>query len=466
MLPMASAIILLPLYLHNLTTEAYGALAVYLVFTLFVQIVVTFSFDTSVYIHFHEFKSDKTKLSVFISSAFVFMLLLGVAITGLLAATGGILFNVVLPERNISFYPYGFASVVSGVFQAIFKVHSTLLQSREKPETFFWSNVLSFSLVAIFIIVGFELFPNSLAGPVIGRLLGSIIPAGWALFRVFREFGFHWDFSWLRSSFSFNAYTFIYQLQGWVINQFDRILMLFFLTLSDVGIYDFALKCLIPIELLMNGLHSSFYPRVVSTVMAQSVKESSKELNRYYYGLTAVVMLLICGSILFLPWAVKIFVFKTEYHRAIQYFPYLAVIYFFRTMRLFFSVPYGILKYSKPLPVIYLIVSVLKIVLIVLLVNNLNIYGVVIASVASAAFEVFLLQKNIEGAFSFKFNVFKMILTPLILLLMIVVLEPTVGVMYPLLVHSFYLISCTGLLWWAYRNELQLINPFQSSKVK
>ena len=28
-------------------------------FTLLVQIVVTFSFDTSVYIHYHEFKADK-----------------------------------------------------------------------------------------------------------------------------------------------------------------------------------------------------------------------------------------------------------------------------------------------------------------------------------------------------------------------------------------------------------------------
>ena len=78
---MASALILLPFYIQYLSTEVYGALQIYLAFSLLVQILVTFSFDTSVYIHYHEFKNDPKKLSVFISSAFVFMLLIGAVIS-------------------------------------------------------------------------------------------------------------------------------------------------------------------------------------------------------------------------------------------------------------------------------------------------------------------------------------------------------------------------------------------------
>ena len=59
-------------------------------------------------------------------------------------------------------------------------------------------------------------------------------------------------------------------MQQWIINQFDRILMLFFLSLANVGVYDFAIKCLIPIELLMNSLHNSFYPKVVGSLMSQT----------------------------------------------------------------------------------------------------------------------------------------------------------------------------------------------------
>ncbi|MBA4058534.1 MAG: hypothetical protein C0490_27705, partial [Marivirga sp.] len=263
--------------------------------------------------------------------------------------------------------------------------------------------------------------------------------------------------------FSFNAYTFIYQILQWVINQFDRIVMLFFLALSDVGVYDFAIKCLIPIELVMNSLHSSFYPKVISSVMAQEDKGSSPQINRYYHGLTAVIMLIVCGSILVLPWAIETFVSKVDYHSASQYIPYLGLLYFFRATRLFFSVPYGILKYSKPLPVIYLVISVLKIVLMILFMSSLTIYGVIIASLISALFENVLLKFGLRNMFLFKFNMFKMIIAPLILLVLILILEPTFGVQYPYPTHIFYIVSCGGLLWWAYRNEIQLINPFRAS---
>jgi len=461
---MASAVILFPLYIHNLSTEAYGALVLYMAFTLLVQIFVTFSFDTSIYIHYHELKGDKPRLSVFISSALIFMILIGAVLTLLLSLTGDFLFRVTLPDKNISFYPYGLASVGSGVFQAIFRVHGMLLQTREKPEVFLWSNVLSFSLVAIFIVVGFQMYPNSLVGPIMGRLVASIIPAVWATARVFREFGFHWDFGWLKSSFSFNAYTFIYQIQQWIINQFDRVLMVFFLTLSDVGVYDFALKCLIPVELLMNSLHSSFYPKVVSAVTAQTKKESTPGVNRYYYGLTAVVMILICGSVLVLPWVIKLFVIKPAYHEAIRYIPYVGIVYLFRCARLFFVVPYGILKYSKPLPIIYLVVSLLKVLLTVVLVGFMSINGVILASAISALVELIIVRINLKNVFEFRFNSVKMLFVPLTLLVLILVLEPTLGLLYPDIVHLIYLLSCGGLLWWAYKNEIALINPFNSKQ--
>src|SRR5688572_27802397 len=111
---MASALILLPLYIHHLSTETYGALNIYLAFSLLVQIFVTFSFDTSLYIHFHEFKNEFKKLSVFVSSAFIFMVLTGIAIGLIFTVLGDLIIKVVLPDQNISFFPYGLASVGAG----------------------------------------------------------------------------------------------------------------------------------------------------------------------------------------------------------------------------------------------------------------------------------------------------------------------------------------------------------------
>lgn len=459
---MASALILLPFYIYHLSTEVYGALNIYLAFSLLVQIFVTFSFDTSLYIHFHEFKNDFKKLSVFVSSAFIFMAITGIVIGLVFTLLGDFMFKVAMPEKNISFFPYGLASVGAGAFQALLKVHSSLLQSREKPEVFFWSNVLSFTMIAAFTIIGLELYPNSLMGPIVGRLLAAVIAGIWVLARIFREFGFRYDFAWLRSSFGFNTYTFLYQVLQWIINYFDRIVMLLFLSLADVGVYVFATNCLIAIELLMNGLHNSFYPKVVTAVMELPKKQSTPSINRYYHGLTAIIMLVVCIGVLLLPWAIETFVRRESYQATIPYLPFLATIYFFRTMRLYFTVPYGILKYTKPLPVVYIIVAAIKIILMILLMPSFGVFGVIMAALTSAAFESILLRNSIKGMFQFRFNFFKIVGAPLILFILIMVLEPIMGESYPYTIHLVYLASCVGLLWWAYRNEIQLLNPLQA----
>lgn len=466
---MASALILFPLYVFHLSVEAYGALSIYLVFITLVQILITFSFDTSIYVHFHEYKDDRIKLADFVSSAFVFMLITGVAVSIALSIAGEVIFRIALPGQNISFYPYGLASVGAGVFLAVFKVHSSLLQTREKPGLFLWSNVLVLSLIVIFTLIGTRLYPHSLAGPVYGRMLGAFLPFVWVLWRIFKEFGFRFNFQWLRTSFGFNLYAFIYQVQQWFINQFDRVVMLLYLTLADVGVYDVALKCLLPIELLMNSLQSAFYPRVVSKLMGKTDQLGSEVINRYYHGLIAVVMLLVTGSIFAFPIAIKVFVLKlfsnkAAYAEAVQYIPYVAVIYLFRVMRMYFAIPYNTLKYTRPLPVIYMIVVAVKILLMILLMKQLGIYGAVTASVVSAAAEVVLMRRFMQGRFVYRFNTFKIIVAPLLVSLMIVATEPFVPSSWRWTAHAVYLIVCVALLAWIYRNELKFVNPFSKNE--
>lgn len=463
-LPMASAIILLPFYVAYLSTSDFGALSVYLAFSLFIQVLATYSYDTSLYIHFHEFKNDSKKLSSFVSSAFVMMLGIGGIVAIAFIISGDILFRNIFTDESISFHPYGFLAALTGIFQSLFKVHSNLLQSREKPDVFLWSNVLSFALIAVCTLVGLYLYPGSLIGPVGGRLVAAVISGGWALIRIFREFGVHFDYPLLRGSLAFNFYTFLYQLLQWVVNYFDRILMVFFLVLSDVGVYDFALKCLLVIEFLLNGLHSAFYPKVVSAVMAQSSKGSTPEINRYYHGFTFVTLILICSCILFFPWAVDMFIEKESYRESIQYFPYIALIYSFRAMRQFFLAPYGILKFTKPLPAVYLAVSAVKILIILALVHRLELYGIIIASLASAIVEVVLLYFVIRGRFQFRFNFFKIVLVPVVFFVMVLVLEPLFGNTMPFLIHSVYVFVCLCLLWWVYRRELKFIIPLNNPR--
>jgi O-antigen/teichoic acid export membrane protein len=97
----------------------------------------------------------------------------------------------------------------------------------------------------------------------------------------------------------------------------------------------------------------------------------------------------------------------------------------------------------------------------ILLMPSYGVFGVIAAGLISAAIEIVFLRNSIGQLFQFRFNFFKIVGAPLILFILILVLEPTLGQSHPYTVHFIYLVSCGGLLWWAYRNEVQLLNPFQ-----
>lgn len=453
---MASAIILLPFYVEGLSTALFGKLSIFLALSLFVQIIVTYSFDSSVYIHYHEYKDNRTKLANFVSSSFILILIIG-ATTGLIAVVlGEFILAQVFRIENISFYPYGFASVVTGIMQSLFKVHSSLLQTRGKPEVFFFSNSLLFSLIVGLSIAGLVIYPETLVGPIGGRLVGVAVAGVWVLFRIFKEFGFRFDFAWLKESLSFNNYVFIYQVEQWVVNYFDRILLVFFLPVATVGVYDFGVKCLVVIELVMNGLHNSFLPKVVSVMVGNNEKQSEIEINKYYHGLIACVMILVTICIFSFPLGIEWLVPDKGYRDVIPYIPFLAIMYLPRVMKIYFGVPYSAKKHTKPLPIIYLGVALVKVSLIFLLVKQFGLYGVIVAGMVAAYAENLLLRAFIGNVYAFRYNFQKIVLMPSILFAVIALVEVSEAATLHIR-HAFYIVFCLGLLWLQYSKELRLM---------
>lgn len=460
MLPTASAVLLLPFYQDTryLSVELYGAFSLYLTVSLLVQILTAYSFDSSLYVHYHEFKNDKAKLGAFVSSAFMLMLTIGGGVGLILFLAGDLAFAYFFKEINITFFPYGALAVATGIFQALFKVYNNFLQSREKASLFLGANLTSFLLIATLTIVGLRYFPHTLWGPVGGRMVALFLCAFWVMIRVLSEFGIHFNLTLLKSSFQFNLFTFIYQIEQWIINYFDRFIMLIYVTLADVGVYDFTLKCLVIIELLMNGLYSAFLPKVLSTLVEQKDNSTSSIINRYYHGYTAFTMILVCGVLIFFPVMFDWFNIQPEYRDALRYAPGLAALYIFKALRVYFALPYTALKYSKPLPGMYAVIIGVKFALMWALLDRYQVQGVIIASTASAVVDIVLLEWVIRSKFSFQFNKFKLLIMPLLLWLVIIIGELTLANDYPFFARVGYMVVCLILLYWAYRKEIKVLD--------
>jgi O-antigen/teichoic acid export membrane protein len=289
-------------------------------------------------------------------------------------------------------------------------------------------------------------------------LLGLALASIWVLIRIFREFGFHFDLPLLGTSFSFNFYSFIYQIQQWVINYFDRILMLFYLPLSSIGMYDFAIRSLVGVELVMNGLHTAIIPKVIKLVSVKEPKGTSIEINRYYHGFIAVVMIVVCGAIWLIPVAIEwlsMYLDRPAYMLSTSIVPYIAVLYIGRSVRLFFGIPYSILKQTKPLPIIYMVVSIVKIGGMVLLIKDMGLMGVILSTAASILVEILMLYYMSNRRFDFKFNAFKIVIAPVILIIVVFISESVLLQNYESLRHFIYCVLCTLVLLFVYRVELR-----------
>lgn len=468
-LPMASAIILLPVYIGYLTTPVYGSLILYTGFSLFIQIVVTYGFDASIYNYYHDYKEDKEKLSVFVSSVFTFLFIVGAIVAFFFALFGSWIFTKVYEDSQISFYPYGLIALVSGVFQALFKVNSSFLQTQEKAAEFLLQNLISFSLIAGLTILGLYLYPNDLVGPMMGRLIAVVLSGLWILFRIYGPFGFHFNFEMIKSTFGFNHPSLIYQIIQWFNSSYDRVVLKLYLPLSQVGIYDFAAKCLMAIEFIVAGFYTSFFPRVLSIVAPQKEKKTTVEINRYYNGLTAVTILLVVLSVFAMPlvlqWLIEFFN-KPDYLDIIQWIPYIAITYLLRAIRLYIAMPYGVTKYAKPLPLFYTVIAVTKIAAMVLLIPRYGIHGVLFSTWLSYVVEVLILYFGIRNRFEIRFNVFKLVVAPLAIAVIIGIMEPVFGRTHREVVHAAYVVIAGLLLLWAFRNELKIFNGNFFAKMK
>jgi O-antigen/teichoic acid export membrane protein len=453
-LPVASGIILMPFY-GELPPDVYGSLSIYFGFSLLVQILVTYSFDASIYLNFHEHKHDAKSLAVFVSSAFVFILLLSAAIGLVLALLGNFIFDRVYGVGQIPFLPFGVLSVATGIFQALFKVNNSLLQTEGKPTEYLWINLVSFSLIAVLTIAGLIVFPNTLWGPVGGKLLGTLISAIWILIGVFRKFGFHFNWKLLHPTFEFNNSSLIYQVQQWFINYYDRIIILTLVSKAAVGYYDIAIKFLLVVDFLLTGLNSTIYPKVLGKVHEQQNKSSTVEINRYYNGLTGVTILAVTGCILIIPPIITLF-FNKPYHAAIPFIPFAALVYLLRPLRLWVAMPYAALKYSKPLPYFYLLVASVKIGLLYWLVQLIGVWGAIVSTLVSYMVEILILYLGIKDKFLFKMNTLKLVVAPLLVGTCILVVEPWLTDIYKWFFHLIYLILGILILLWAYRNELNV----------
>lgn len=411
MLPLLASVVLLFPYTQNLAPSQYGELALYIGFTLFVQIIANYGIDSYTGIHHYEFLDTPDKLKKFVGSIISVLLCIGAILIIFFTLTGSLLFKLVFNDQ-LSFFPYGFMSVLTGFFNAFFKAYVNFLFYRQKAKRYFIFNLFNFILTVGICVAGLTLYPHTLTGPMWGRLLSGAAIFLLAFYFFIKQYGLHYKPELIKGLHTYCLPVLAYALLIWIVAYINNYILNAMETTSDVGIYDFAIKCTLLIETVQVGVLGTINPRIYNIWKRNSIHAGTAEENRYYHVFNLFTIIFIAASILLLPLAVRLFVKNTDYYAVFQFLPVLCVSFVFRGLYNAYTNPLLYFKKTISLPKVLAISSAFQIIASVIFIRYFGIWGAVWSYFLVKPLQVILFRLECRNLFIFNFNWIKMIALP------------------------------------------------------
>jgi stage V sporulation protein B len=332
----------------------------------------------------YEGKQDYERRDMVISSSLVFYTLVGLI--------AGVLFYLASPFIGLHIFneprvivPLQIASIALP-FGMVVAVYTGIFQGFKRMEYMGGTLVIE-QLLRVFFAVLLVSFGLTAANAILGSTLGFIAALPIA-YLIFRKMGLR------LSSYSFNEFKRIFRfslpvsataLSAFVLAYIDILLLGYFLSAHEVGIYSAASPTSRVVMAFSTALYAVMLPSVSETV-AKKDREQLKGYIAYAYKLSLVILVPVTIASILLSGPIIALLFGTQYQGATAPFEILVVGTAFLGI---FTLNSGIFQGAgKPgVPMAILVsTAVLDIVLNVVLIPKLGIIGAATASTLSFVF--------------------------------------------------------------------------------
>jgi O-antigen/teichoic acid export membrane protein len=407
-----SALVLLPFYSNALSTEDFGRLNVYISISLLFQVITSLGVEQYVPILLNDKGKDGATKSLYYAKALGLQLVIGLSILFLFFFVGKAAFGAVFPSSTLSFWPYGFMSIVTGFLNGYFRTQTTYQTYHQERGRFYFSNIFNFIFTVVLSILFLEFFGSDVMGPLMGRLISGFLIFFLALYFQSKQSLPRLDFKGSKEIIVISSTMFGYTLLMWLLNYLDRFIITNECSMTDVAIYDFAMKCLSPVEFLMMGLGGFILPKIYSSwggdFAQPSMSKAKTLLHAYLVSSVFGVLACMIGIPIIAPW----FVHNTELYASFSLIGILGVTFFSRAL---FSLYMGLLMLRKePHRLVFALFysSILQVFLLSILVPRWGIEGAVWAVVLGKGFSLVFLNLQLRSRVELDVNYQKMIFYP------------------------------------------------------
>lgn len=392
-LPAISGMVLLIPYTSYLTVPVYGALSIYLSFSILTQILITYSIDNFVAVGYVSRKNSKKELRKFIGTMTILIVIISLITLFLFSVIGHFLFDL-LHNKYLSFYPFGLMSLIFAISNVFLKLYSTLLIYQQEPLKYLFINLINFILILFFSIYGLQLYPNSLFAPIVGRLISGVVTLLIILYIMFKQYGITYDKKQLIGLNKYCFPVFKYNIYSWIIIYANNYLILFLDKTSKVlGVFDFTMKCTLIVEVFQNSFCSTINPKIYE-IWGEKRKgiDSINEEYQYHKLFTILNLLFISISIFTIPIVGELIIKKKEYIEYFKYLPFMLISFIFRPILNIYTNHAYFFNKTKALPKMIVISAVIQIIIMYLTFPYFGVWAAIISSFIAKLIQVIVLK--------------------------------------------------------------------------
>ncbi len=457
-LSVAASFLLLPFYTKSnlLSISDYGALALYIGLANLVQTIVSFSIDYYGAVIYHELKDKPVEQKATIASLNGYIIVLGLIVIAIAFFAGDTLVKTYFDGYSPSTFRYIMMSVITGVFNAHFKFYTNLLVYREKPLQFFWSNMLNFVTTIAFSIGILVIYPQTLEGPMWGRLLSCFCIFVVSVADITYNFGIAFRSRYLAATWRFCFPVMVTAVFQWILTSSDRYIIKPLLYNKEVAIFDLAVKCTLLVSFLLDGLSSAMSPRIFSLMRENTDGKNDAEIKKYYSAFNVVTLFLVALNILILPIFLPVFISDGRYLEAFVYFGIVTAGFATRGIQNLFLLPVYYYKQTSRLILINGVAAVFQVVIAYIMVRYFKLTGAAITLSIVKVILLILYVYKCRDLLTENTNFNKVVWLPMFIICFVTVMELFIS-KYGMKMHAIHLVEfiiTSAAIYFIYRNEV------------
>lgn len=303
---------LLPILTYYITPNEYGKLAIFNSLISVLIVLIGQGIINLLSVNFY--KNDKSRFK-----KFVFNMLLIINIVSVFIFFCILIFKDFINIQTSLDYKWFIVSLVLSYFNLISSVYLTILILERKPKIFgiFQISItlikFAFSLLfVVYLLLSWE-------GRIFGILTGSIIAGLVALYFIIKKYiVFILDKKIIKEIIFFYIPLIPHQLSGWLKNGATILLMAGMVNTASAGLYDVALKFVIPLSIISVSINKAWMPALYSKLSSNPNLEEKKKIVKFIYLFFAIFLLLAFAITLAAPIILRT-IFDKQYFGTIDY---------------------------------------------------------------------------------------------------------------------------------------------------